>query len=161
MMQIGDIAAKAGITPRTIRYYQELDLIQPYDRSEGGFRLYSDAQLRRLKVIQSLKDLGLDLEGIRAFFNPNQGVNKGQEVNTGGDMARSMIASLNAQQEVIKQKVTDYQQMHERNARAIEILKECLCCQIRVLERECQKCEIYKGHTEIPDVVDCAVYEAR
>ena len=68
MMQIGDLANRVGVTARTIRYYEELGLIEPEERTGGGFRLYSDAQLRRLKIIQSLKELGFDLERIRDLF---------------------------------------------------------------------------------------------
>ena len=68
-MQIGDLAAKAGVTPRTIRYYEELGIVEPEERTAGGFRLYSEAQLRRLQIVQSLKDLGFELEHIRVFFN--------------------------------------------------------------------------------------------
>ena len=68
-MQIGDLAAKAGVTPRTIRYYEELGIVEPEERTGGGFRLYSESQLRRLQIVQSLKDLGFDLQRIRQFFN--------------------------------------------------------------------------------------------
>ena len=68
-MQIGDLAARAGVTPRTIRYYEELGIVEPEERTEGGFRLYSEAQLRCLQIVQSLKDLGFELERIREFFN--------------------------------------------------------------------------------------------
>ena len=68
-MQIGDLAAKAGVTPRTIRYYEEMGLVEPEERTGGGFRIYSEAQLRRLRIVQSLKDLGFELDRIREFFN--------------------------------------------------------------------------------------------
>ena len=47
MMRIGDLAAKAGITTRTLRYYQELGIIEPDRRTQGGFRLYSDRSEER------------------------------------------------------------------------------------------------------------------
>ena len=40
LMQIGDLAAKPGVTPRTIRYYEELGIVGPEERTGGGFRLY-------------------------------------------------------------------------------------------------------------------------
>ncbi len=95
MMQIGDLANRAGVTARTIRYYEELGLIEPEERTEGGFRLYSDAQLRRLKIIQSLKELGFDLERIRDLF-----LLKTQRA-TGGELATSLIGHLQCQQEEI------------------------------------------------------------
>ncbi len=58
MIQIGDLASRAGVSTRTIRYYEELGMIVPRERSNGGFRRYGEDQLRRLEIIQRLKALG-------------------------------------------------------------------------------------------------------
>ncbi len=152
MMQIGDLAARAKVTTRTLRYYEELGLIEPECRTEGGFRLYSEEQLRRLDIIQSLKALGFDLERITAIFKLKE------NVETGGDLARKMIHCLAEQQEEIDRKIAHYQQMQERNNRAIEVLRGCLCCSIKVFERDCHQCQVYQQHPEVPDVVECAMY---
>ena len=60
MMLIGNLAERAGVSTRTIRYYEELGMIQPEERTAGGFRRYSDEQLRRLTIIDNLKSLGFD-----------------------------------------------------------------------------------------------------
>ncbi len=65
MMQIGDLAVRAGVSTRTIRYYEELGMIEPQERTDRGFRRYSDDQERRLEIIQGLKALGFELERIR------------------------------------------------------------------------------------------------
>ncbi len=153
MMQIGDLASRAKVTTRTIRYYEELGLIAPEERTEGGFRLYSDDQLRRLHIVQNLKGLGFDLERISAIFRLKD------HANTGGDLAQAMIDCLVEQQTELDRKIECYRQMKERNHQAIEILKECLCCSIRVLERDCHKCKVYQQHPQVPDVVECAIYE--
>jgi DNA-binding transcriptional MerR regulator len=152
MMQIGDLAAKAGVTTRTIRYYEELGIIDPEQRSGGGFRLYSEIQLRRLHIIQSLKSLGFELERIRELFNLQHCA------KTGGDLSRAMIDLLAEQQQEIDRKICHHLEMKERNTQAIEVLKGCMCCSIRVFERDCHKCEVYKQHSEVPDVVECAIY---
>jgi DNA-binding transcriptional MerR regulator len=63
-MRIGELAEQAGVTPRTIRYYEDLGLLGPCEREGHGFRYYSDAELNRLKKIDVLKQLGLTLEEI-------------------------------------------------------------------------------------------------
>jgi MerR family copper efflux transcriptional regulator len=63
-MRIGELAEQAGVTPRTIRYYEDLGLLGPCEREGHGFRYYSDAELTRLKKIDVLKQLGLSLEEI-------------------------------------------------------------------------------------------------
>ena len=59
--RIGELAAKVGVTERTIRYYEERGLLESVKRLEGGQRVYRDDDVRRLKFIQKLKVLGLSL----------------------------------------------------------------------------------------------------
>src|SRR5258708_31282239 len=59
--RIGELAAKVGLTERTIRYYEERGLLESVKRLDGGQRVYTDDDIRRLKFIQKLKVLGLSL----------------------------------------------------------------------------------------------------
>jgi DNA-binding transcriptional MerR regulator len=63
-MRIGELAERAGVTPRTIRYYESLGLLGPSEREGTGFRYYTEAELSRLQTIHNLKGLGLSLEEI-------------------------------------------------------------------------------------------------
>jgi DNA-binding transcriptional MerR regulator len=58
---IGHLAKSAGLTTRTIRYYEERGLLDAVKRVGGGRRIYTDDDLRRLKFIKRLKLLGLTL----------------------------------------------------------------------------------------------------
>jgi DNA-binding transcriptional MerR regulator len=60
--RIGEIAERLGMTERTIRYYEELGLLESVKRVDGGRRIYTDDDVRRLKFIQKLKVLGLSLQ---------------------------------------------------------------------------------------------------
>ena len=60
--RIGELAAKVGVTERTIRYYEELGLLESVKRLDGGVRVYTDDDVRRLKYIGKLKMLGLTLQ---------------------------------------------------------------------------------------------------
>jgi DNA-binding transcriptional MerR regulator len=60
--RIGELAAKVGMTERTIRYYEELGLLESVKRLDGGVRVYTDDDLRRLRFIGKLKMLGLTLQ---------------------------------------------------------------------------------------------------
>jgi DNA-binding transcriptional MerR regulator len=50
--QIGELAARSGLTPDALRYYERLGLLPPPQRSAGGFRLYEEATLDRLQFIR-------------------------------------------------------------------------------------------------------------
>jgi MerR family transcriptional regulator, repressor of the yfmOP operon len=56
LLRIQEVAAETGLTPRTIRYYEELGLLSPAARSEGAYRLYDAEDLERLRFIRSLRD---------------------------------------------------------------------------------------------------------
>lgn len=59
--QIGELANLVEMSPRTIRYYEEIGLLNSVKRIEGGKRVYTDKDYQRLKFIQRLKHLGLTL----------------------------------------------------------------------------------------------------
>ena len=65
MYSIGEISAKSGLSARTVRYYEELELLPGVRRRAGGRRVYGDDELERLRFIQRLKTLGLSLAEIR------------------------------------------------------------------------------------------------
>lgn len=61
-MHIGELADKSTLSQRAIRHYEEVGLLRPAGRSEGGFRLYTHDDLMRLMVIRRMKPLGFSLE---------------------------------------------------------------------------------------------------
>lgn len=68
--RIGEVAQQAGVSPRTLRYYQELGLLDPAGTSPGGSRRYSTRDLARLRRILELRDvMGFDLERINAILH--------------------------------------------------------------------------------------------
>lgn len=62
MMHIGELAERTALSQRTIRHYDEIGLLTPSGRSEGGFRLYTEDDLGRLLLIRRMKPLGYSLE---------------------------------------------------------------------------------------------------
>lgn len=56
LLRIQEVAAETGLTPRAIRYYEELGLLAPAARSEGAYRLYDAEDLDRLRFIRGLRD---------------------------------------------------------------------------------------------------------
>ncbi len=68
-MQIGRVAELCGLSLRTVRYYEEQGLIAPDGRSDGGFRLYTDAQVERLLLIKQMKPLGFTVAQMRELLD--------------------------------------------------------------------------------------------
>ena len=68
-MQIGDVAERTGLSLRTIRYYEEAGLVAPSTRTNGGFRLYSESDCRRLEIVRRVKPLGFSLDEVRDLLD--------------------------------------------------------------------------------------------
>ena len=65
MYRIGEIAKQAGVTPRTLRYYEQLGLFVPSNVSASGYRYYDDDTLVVITRIRDLQRVGLSLEEIK------------------------------------------------------------------------------------------------
>ncbi|WP_312048304.1 MerR family transcriptional regulator [Exiguobacterium profundum] len=71
--KVGEVAELAGLTIRTLRYYDQICLFSPSQYTESGHRLYTKADLERLQPILSLKQMGMSLEEIQLLLsNPEE-----------------------------------------------------------------------------------------
>lgn len=68
MLTIGDLSRKTGVKVPTIRYYEQMGLMAPAERSEGNQRRYSREERDRLSFIKHARDLGLTIESIRELL---------------------------------------------------------------------------------------------
>jgi MerR family transcriptional regulator, repressor of the yfmOP operon len=73
-LRIGDVAKLAGTTPRTIRYYEEIGLLpNAPERPSGGHRLYTQAEVERLREVIRLKELlGVTLEELKDLLTAEE-----------------------------------------------------------------------------------------
>ena len=68
-MQIGEVSERTGLSLRTIRHYESVGVVTPSERSMGGFRLYTEAEVRRLALVRRMRPLGFCLDDIRAVLD--------------------------------------------------------------------------------------------
>jgi DNA-binding transcriptional MerR regulator len=96
-MQIGEVAARTELSLRTIRHYEETGLVIPSARSQGGFRLYTDADVARLMVIRRMKPLGFTLDEMRDLLEVTDRLDSGEELTS-------------AEREALLERVRGYEQ---------------------------------------------------
>ena len=72
MLKVGELAARVGLTVRTLRHYDAIGLLSPSCRSEAAYRLYTRDDVERLTRILSLRSLGLPLDEIRRSLTDPQ-----------------------------------------------------------------------------------------
>ncbi|MEW9533054.1 MerR family transcriptional regulator [Microbispora sp. NPDC049125] len=65
LYSIGDLARRTGLTVKAVRFYSDLGLVPPADRSPAGYRLYDLDAVARAELVRTLRELGLDLPTIR------------------------------------------------------------------------------------------------
>lgn len=69
MITIGEAAARTGLSPKMIRYYEQQALFTPHGRSTAGYRLYDEQDVHALHFIRSARDLGFSLPQIAELTN--------------------------------------------------------------------------------------------
>lgn len=118
-LQIGEVAERTGVTQRTLRFYEEKGLLKPPSRMDGGFRLYSEADVKRVTHIRRLQDLlGVALADIkemvdaeemlrelRAQYDPKSGVAEKKR------QLEKAIEVVQAQYAIVKQKTEQLDEM--------------------------------------------------
>lgn len=86
-MPIGALAERTGVRVETIRYYEQVGLLQPPERTDGNQRRYGRAHLARLAFIKHARDLGFSVEGIRMLLklsdNPGMACDEAHAIAAG------------------------------------------------------------------------------
>jgi len=65
-LTVGNLAERSGVSPRTIKHWEDKGIIEPDMRSEGGFRLYSESYVFLCQLIRDLQLFGYTLEEVKA-----------------------------------------------------------------------------------------------
>jgi len=93
--RIGELAARSGLTPDALRYYERLGLLPRPQRTSGGFRVYGSATLERLRFIKQAQTLGLSLQDIGALvsYADRGGLKRCRSVH---DLLQRKMADLDA-----------------------------------------------------------------
>ena len=127
-LQIGEVAERTGVTQRTLRFYEEKGLLRPPSRMDGGFRLYSEDDVRRVEQIRKLQNLlgvtladikemvdaGEMLRELRAQYRPEAGIDEKRR------QLLKAIDVVQGQYGIVKHKI---EQMDEMKTQLEERLK--------------------------------------
>ena len=70
-IQIGELAKKTRVTPRTIKHYEDKGLLKPFKKTRGGFRLYQNDKVKLVKRIRQLKKAGFSLREVKEMEEIN------------------------------------------------------------------------------------------
>jgi Cu(I)-responsive transcriptional regulator len=79
VMTIGEVAAQAGVPPKTIRFYEDIGLIKPARRMANGYRAYDDSQLKTLRFVHRARSLGFSLKEVGELLSLYQDEQRASE----------------------------------------------------------------------------------
>jgi len=138
LLKIGDFAKLANTNLRTLRYYEELGLIQPASRSQGGFRYYRATDVNRVQLIRDLQELGLHLDRIRELISSR---------TNGEERARFLARvqeALTEQDRLLAERISALEVQRRKVAQALHKVSECRhCAHSPVVENNfCQPCSM-------------------
>ena len=122
LLKIGDFARLAGTNLRTLRYYEEIGLLEPAARSQGGFRYYRQTDLNRLNMIRDLQELGLHLERIGELMDTRC------DPETRDDFLARVRCALEEQDRLLIDKISILGEHRRRISHALEKVRECERC---------------------------------
>lgn len=67
-MHIGEVATRTELSLRSLRHWEEVGLLHPSGRTDGGFRLYTDDDVEKILVIRRMKPLGFTIDEMKAVM---------------------------------------------------------------------------------------------
>jgi DNA-binding transcriptional MerR regulator len=130
---IGKLAEMAATKVQTIRYYQDIGLIHPFKRTEGGHRLYGADDVSRLKFVRHARELGFGIHEIRELLklsdNPDTSCAAADTIAKSHlEQVEIRITKLKALQKELKRMVGECSHGHVSQCRVIEVLSDHRHC---------------------------------
>jgi MerR family transcriptional regulator, thiopeptide resistance regulator len=99
-MTVGDVSRLARVSVRTLHHYDDAGLLRPSERSDAGYRLYTDDDLDRLRQILYFRELGLGLDAIQALLS-SPGANHREVLSVQRELLAEKVARTSAMIEAI------------------------------------------------------------
>jgi len=139
LMRVGELAKAVGKTVRAMHLYEELGLLEPRARSEGGFRLYGPEAVDRIHWIVKLQAIGFTLAEIQGFVGDFQGAGSGRE-------ATSRVRALFTEKQMqIREQIMQLQVIENDLSEALSYLDSCQSCSDSYAPAACGVCD-HHGH---------------
>ncbi len=141
-LKIGEVAEQLKITVRTIRYYEEEELLEPY-RTDGGTRLYAELHIARLKAILHLVENDFSLEVIRL-------IGKARVTCTTGNQGSKKISNIIENSITnIEEKINNLEILKSELSAAKKQVEKCKGCKNKPSSEGCPTCPVNKNLNKI------------
>jgi len=142
------MARLSNSTLRTVRFYEEEDILHPTLRSEGGHRLFADAELEKLLLVTDMRAAGLSLEEIKTILSLKS------SSKTGAEASKRVGEFLHGQIRAMEEKVLVLQRLQEDFSQASDLFAKCSYCNNEeTYPTECGYCGVMSESASLPRTV--------
>src|SRR5688500_4125111 len=139
LMRVGELAKAVNKTVRAMHLYEELGLLEPRARSEGGFRLYGPEAIDRIHWIVKLQAIGFTLAEIQGFVKDFQAAGSAPEATA------RVRALFHEKQQQIREQIMQLSVIENDINEALAYLDSCQTCSSDYTPSECGACD-HQGH---------------
>jgi len=123
-IQIGELAKKTRVTPRTIKHYEDKGLLKPFKKTRGGFRLYQNDKVKLVERIRQLKKAGFSLREVKEMEEINGIVEENIFEKVDDNELNRMIKFLQSQLTKTKERLNETIKVKKGLEEIIEFLKK-------------------------------------
>ncbi len=96
-MHIGEVAARTDLSLRSLRHWDDVGLLEPSGRTDGGFRLYTEQDVEKILVIRRMKPLGFTLDAMKAVMVHLQALHDPSTSTSVRQEAREHLAAVSSE----------------------------------------------------------------
>jgi DNA-binding transcriptional MerR regulator len=148
LLTTGDMARGSQSTLRTVRFYEEAQVLRPAQRSEGGHRLFSPNDLEKLLLVMDMRAAGLSLEEIKTILSIKD------RSKTGAEAAQRVESFLDEQTEAMQRRLEALQRLKEDFQQASVLFHKCEYCDNEdTFPSECRYCGVMSNPKTLPRTV--------
>ncbi|GGD45036.1 MerR family transcriptional regulator [Microbacterium faecale] len=119
-IHIGEVAERTGLSLRTLRHYDDVGLVKPSDRTDAGYRLYTDADVERILLIRRMKPLGFSLDQMGEVLTASAALAKDPSDATARAALDSFVADAEQRREKLAAQLEAAEELIERLASPLQ-----------------------------------------
>jgi MerR family transcriptional regulator, copper efflux regulator len=146
-LKVGELARLAGKTVRALHLYEERGLLEPVERSKGGYRLYAEDALVRVRWISKLQEMGFSLTDITNML---------RQWEESGSAPNAMLRVgdlLKVKLQETREQITRLLALENELRSSIDYLDTCPTCSPKQELTACTSCELHASNQSAPDLV--------
>ncbi|HEX7477641.1 MAG TPA: MerR family transcriptional regulator [Polyangiales bacterium] len=146
-LKVGELARLAGKTVRALHLYEERGLLDPIERSKGGYRLYAQDALVRVRWISKLQEMGFSLTDIQTMLKQWERSGSAPDAMLRvGDLLKDKLRET-------REQISRLSELEAELRSSLEYLETCPSCSPKQELTACNACELHDASEAAPDLV--------